>query len=276
MNESTIDPSSSPGAAFGVQLRRSRKAVGLSQAQLGARIFCTGTYVSYIERAKRPVSHNFAIRADEALNTGGTLELMWWSLGNAALMEGFPEYAELEAKATKIRNFEQAVVTGLLQTPEYAAALASAGVRRGSITQDLADERVAFVLARQRRLERPTPPMVHAVLDEGCLRRLRGSRKVMATQLLHLEELAERPNVVIQIAPFDLGDRIPFRVPMSMLTLPDRRVLGYSESLERGHLERESDTVARWERNYDHLQVEALSQAASVEMIRAVRKELFS
>lgn len=61
---------------------------------------------------------------------------------------------------------------------------------------------------------------------------------------------------------------------MWLLTLADRTVLGYCESQQRGFLERESETVAAWERAYDWLQVDALSQADSLAMIQAVRKDL--
>jgi hypothetical protein len=211
---------------------------------------------------------------DEALGTGGTLSLMWWQQRNTALLEGFPEYAADEAKATEIRLFELGVVPGLVQTEEYATALVSAAVGRGNITRKQADERFAFLLTRQSLLERSPAPIVHAVLDESCLRRPIGGREAMARQLQHLEGLAERPNMIVQVAPYDLGERRPFALPVTLLTLPDRSVLGYTESQQRGFLERESETVTGWERNYDQLQVEALSQADSVAMIRAIRKEL--
>ncbi|MGE7436106.1 helix-turn-helix domain-containing protein [Kitasatospora sp. NPDC001175] len=274
MNESDLDPSTSPLAAFGTQLRRSRKARGLSQAELGRKIFCTGTYVSYIERAKRDPSHNFAVRADAALETGGTLELMWWHLKNTALLEGFAEFAEHESKAAEIRIFELGVIPGLFQTEAYATADASGALQRGSITQHQADERVAFLATRQRLLERDPAPLVHAVLDESCLHSEVGGVAVMDGQLERLELLSRRPNVIIQIAPFKLGERRPFVMPVTLLTLRDVTVLGYTETLQRGYLERDIQSVMAWRRNYDRLQVEALSQADSVAMIREVRKEL--
>ena len=274
MNQKDLDPASSPLAAFGTQLRRSREAKGFSQVKLGALLNYSNTYVSYIETAQRTPTYKFATAADLVLETGGTLELMWWNLKHTALLEGFPEFAGHEAKAAEMRLFELGVIPGLLQTPEYATALVSAAVRRGSITQEQADERVAFLLTRQRLLERTPAPVVHVVLDESCIRRPIGGREVMAGQLQHLERLAERPNVIIQVAPYDIGECRSFVLPVTLLTLPDRTMLGYTESQQRGFLEREIEPVRAWAREYDQLQVEALSQAASVAMIRAVRKEL--
>ncbi|MGW4647984.1 helix-turn-helix domain-containing protein [Kitasatospora sp. NPDC004289] len=274
MNLRDLDPSASPLAAFGMQLRRSRKARGLSQAELGRRLSCSDSYVSYIERAERQPPPWFAPRADEVLETGGTLELMWWQLQHSMLIEGFPEYAALESKATEIRVFEIGIVPGLLQTADYAAAQEDGFVSRGDATPQQADERVAFLLARQSRLDRLMAPVIYAVLEESCLRRSMGGPAVMARQLAHLENMATRPDIIIQIAPGSMADRCPFRSPLWLLTMADRSLLGYTETFQRGYVEREAATLTSWERHYARLQVDALSQDASLRLIRDVRKEM--
>ncbi|WP_371495950.1 Scr1 family TA system antitoxin-like transcriptional regulator [Kitasatospora sp. NBC_00374] len=274
MNLRDLDPSASPLAAFGVQLRRSRTAKDLTQSQLGSLVNYSGAYVSYVERADRVPSAKFAARADDVLETGGTLSLMWWHLGHDSLIEGFPEFAAQEAVATELRLFELGIIPGLLQTAAYANADLSGSVARGTITQDQSDERLAFRLGRQRLLERTPAPLLHAVLDESCIRREVGGPAVMTGQLRHLERLAERPNVIIQMAPFGLGERRPFTGAVTLLALPGRTSLGYTETLRRGYLDRDSETVGAWAADYDRLQVEALSQADSLAMIRDARKEL--
>ncbi|MFJ2777999.1 helix-turn-helix domain-containing protein [Kitasatospora sp. NPDC087315] len=274
VNRKQLDPSSSHWAPFGVQLRRSREAAGLTQAELARKVGYDPSYVSYTELASREApSEQFARKVDEVLNTGGTLVLMWFQHKHTALLEGFPEYAAQEAKAAKIRVFELGLVPGLFQTPDYAAAIAAAAVQRGSITSAQAAQRAAFLSARQQLFERTKPPLVHAVLDESCLRRQVGGPEVMVEQFRHLEALAERPNVILQVAPFGLGERAPFMMAVYLLTLPTGTMLGYTESHQRGLLERERDTVIAWDRDYDRLQVEALSRADSLAMIRAVREE---
>ncbi|MED7949770.1 DUF5753 domain-containing protein [Streptomyces sp. BE303] len=138
----------------------------------------------------------------------------------------------------------------------------------------MASERVAFLMHRQRLLEQKVPPTIQAVLDQSCLLRPIGGRAVMCEQLDHLERLAGRPNITTQIAPFELAEQRPFVPPLVLLTLPDRTVVGYAESQLRGYLERARTTIAAWEADYDQLQVESLSTAASLAMIRAVRKDL--
>ncbi|GAA2814894.1 helix-turn-helix transcriptional regulator [Kitasatospora sp. CM 4170] len=273
VNRKQLDPTSGPWAPFGVQLRRSREARGLTQAQLARKVGFDPSYVSYAELASRePPSERFARRADEALETGGTLLLMWLQNKHSALLEGFPEYANHEAKAAEIRIFESGVVPGLFQTEAYAMALAMADVRRGTITRAQAEERVTFLLVRQQLLGRVSPPLVHAVLDESCLRRPIGGGDVMKDQLMALEELFEAGHVILQVAPFDMAEHRPFALPMVLLSLPDQSLLGYSESEGRSHLERDSDRLAAWRRHYDRLQVGALAEMATLEWIRAVRE----
>lgn len=274
MENGQSDASSSPTVRFGGELRRSRRARAWSQAELGRRMGYSHGLVSYIERAKKPVTFNFAVKADEVFETGGTFYELWRRYSNASLLEGFPEFAEAEARCRAVRIFELGVIPGLLQTPAYAAALEGASVRRGSVTQEQADERVDFLAHRQRILRQEHPPIIHAVLDESCLVRPVGGVDVMSDQLDHLEKLMAHPKITIQVAPFSLAELRPFLLPVILLTLPDKSVVGYAQSHSQGHLERSRAAVAVWEGDYDRLKVESLNTAASLAMIRAVRKDL--
>ncbi|WP_369182749.1 Scr1 family TA system antitoxin-like transcriptional regulator [Streptomyces sp. Y1] len=275
MNLKELDPTSSPWAAFGIQLRRSRRAAGLTQGQLARLVGVDASYVSYAELAppgRTPPSEKFARDVDRVLETGGTLLLMWLQAKHSAMLEGFPEFANQEQKAAEIRIYEAGVVPGLFQTEAYARALAAGDVRRGSITQSQADQRVAFLLARQEVLRGKRAPLVHAVLDESCLRRPIGGREVMDEQLARLEALYAVNNVILQVAPFALAEERPFALPMVLLTLPDQSLLGYSESEGRSHLERDTERLATWKKHYDRLQVGALAETATLEWLRATRK----
>ncbi|GAB2715621.1 hypothetical protein GCM10010442_40680 [Kitasatospora kifunensis] len=231
------------------------------------------TLISFIERVKRPPTSNFAVKADEVFETGAKFVELYRRVTSAALLEGFEEFADCEARCRKLRAFETGVIPGLFQTPEYASVLATAAVRRGSITQDQADERVAFLVARQRRvLDRPSPPIIHSVMDETCLTRLIGGPKVMARQLDHLACLAERPTITVQVAPLNLGELVPFVFPVVLLTMPDRSFVGYNETHARGYVERNPAVCAAWKRDYDRLQVESPSTVASITVISSIRK----
>ncbi|MGC5411917.1 Scr1 family TA system antitoxin-like transcriptional regulator, partial [Streptomyces sp. DT225] len=121
-------------------------------------------------------------------------------------------------------------------------------------------------------LVRPKPPMLFVTLDESCIRRPVGGSAVMEAQLERLIEFAEMPNTLLQIAPYEIGDRRTFNLPVTLLTLSDRSVVCYAQSQTQGHLDRESTSVLPVLTAYHQLQAESLSQRASVAMIRQLRK----
>ncbi len=208
------------------------------------------------------------------MGTGDKFERLWREMRNGALLDGFPEYVGYEGRATEIRLYDIGIMPGLLQTPEYARAVAESNVRREAITAEHADERVAFLAQRQAALVHLHPPMMFVVMDESCVRQCVGGPEVMASQLDRLVEFAARPTTMLQVAPFSIGERRCFRLPVNLLTLSDRSVISYSESQFQGHLDREPATVLPLLMTYHQLQAEALSQADSVAMINEIRKGL--
>ncbi len=94
----------------------------------------------------------------------------------------------------------------------------------------------------------------------------------MDAQWDRLLEFAELSNTVLQVAPFDLGERRPLSLPLYILTLPDRKLMSYAESAQRGYLERDMTSVLPVLAAYHQLQAEALSQASSIALIEQLRK----
>ncbi|MFD4600752.1 Scr1 family TA system antitoxin-like transcriptional regulator [Streptomyces sp. NPDC058464] len=272
MNRRELDPDSSPQAAFGARLRSSREARGWTQETLAEQMGYSSTHISAVETGRKLSTLPFSTSADKALGTGDTFERAWRTMRHAGLLEGFPQFVEQEAQAAEIRLYEVGVMPGLLQTPEYAAALAQSAVKRGAITGEQAEERVALVAERQAALVRTPPPLIFAVLDESCLRRPIGEPAVMGAQLERLQEFADLPHTHLQVAPFAMGARRPFNLPVYILTMPDRSLMSYAESAQRGHLERESSFVLPMLTAYHQLQAEAPSQADSVAMIDDLRR----
>ncbi|GAB7185956.1 helix-turn-helix transcriptional regulator [Kitasatospora sp. Ki12] len=193
---------------------------------------------------------------------------------SSPLLEGFPAYVAEEAKATELRLFTLGIVPGVLQTLDYAREIAAGAVRRGSITPETADKRVAVLARRQAKLRRESPPVIHAVLDESCIQRPIGDAGVMADQLDALIEFASLPHTMLQVAPLTLGADRAFDLPVYILTFKDRSLMSYAESSQQGNLERDSGAVLPILGTYYQLQAMALSQADSVALIRERRKEL--
>ncbi|MFB6819585.1 helix-turn-helix domain-containing protein [Streptomyces sp. NPDC056347] len=272
VNRKELDPDRSPSAALGARLRGLRDERGWTQDELGNRMGCSGAHISAVETGRRKPTRRFSATVDRVFGTGDRFERQSLAVRQTALIEGFPEYVTHEARASEIRLYEVGVIPGLLQTLEYSAALEADAVRREAITPEQADERVGLVERRQAALVRSPSPLILAVLDEGCIRRPMGSPVVMEAQFARLLRFAELPNTVLQIAPFSMGERRPFNLPITVLTMADRSLMSYAESSHRGHLERESAFVLPILTAYHQLQAEALSQAASVAMIEQARK----
>ncbi|MEV6119723.1 helix-turn-helix transcriptional regulator [Streptomyces sp. NPDC052077] len=272
VNRKELHPESSPQAAYGALLRTSREEHGWKQEDLAARMEYSSTHISAVETGRKCPTSRFAHSADRALGTGDLFQRECHKIKHGALLEGFAEYVGYEGRAVEIRLYEIGIVPGLLQTPEYAQMLADSAVRRGATTPEQAAERSMSLTSRQSSLKRLRPPMVWVVMDESCIRRTVGGAAVMSGQLDHLLEFASLPNTVLQVAPFEMGERRPVNLPVTLLTLPDRSALCYAESQTQGHLDRELSSVLPVLTAYHQLQAEALSQAASVAMINQLRK----
>lgn len=257
-------------AFFGSELRRLRGASGLSQERLGEIINFTGSMVGMVETARRSPTRDFAERCDAALGTDGTLTRLWPLVSRGSHPAWFREYVELEATARKIHKFEALHVPGLLQTRDYAKALLRAGDPGESA--EAVETLVAARMERQTVLTGPTPPLLWVVMDEGVIRRAVGGRAVMRAQLAHLLAISETPNVILQIAPFELGERVSLDSSMTVLTLPDGPSVVYAEGLRAGRIISRQDEVERWGLSYDLLRADALSPKASLHMIEAAMK----
>ncbi|GAB3437844.1 helix-turn-helix domain-containing protein [Actinophytocola sediminis] len=123
----------------------------------------------------------------------------WWETGRSALPRQLPTLITFESQATKITHFQPLTVPGLLQTQAYTRAV----MESGGISDADAEMRVATRAGRQTMLGRRRPPRYLAIIDEAVLRRTFGGNRVMAEQLRRIIDLAELPNVTVQVIPFD-------------------------------------------------------------------------
>ncbi|RPK84886.1 MULTISPECIES: helix-turn-helix transcriptional regulator [Streptomyces] len=275
VNIKELNPASSPQAAYGARIRRFREERGWSQDDLAPKIGYSSQHISAVETVRKPPTLRFSRKSDQAFGTTGTadsFEREWSEMRNGSLLEGFPEYVGYEGRAVELRLYNLGLIPGLLQTPEYARVVAYGDVERGAITAEQADERVAFLAQRQAALERSRPPMMFVVMDESCLHQAVGGPEVMNAQLERLIELASLPNWIIQVAPFGMGERRAFHLPVNLLTLADRSIVAYAESQAQGYVERETSLVAPMFTTYHQMQGDALSKAASVAKVSQLRK----
>jgi hypothetical protein len=178
----------------------------------------------------------------------------------------------LEQAATAIRQFELALVPGLLQTSDYARALVAAN---GSATPiEEAENFIAARMIRQQILVRERPVELHVILGEAVLRCPVGGPRVWRGQLERLLETRDQPNVSIQVVPFSAGAYPGLEGAFTLLTLPEFAAdLGYVEG-QMGAVYLESqDDVRRCTMRFGVLSSTALSSAASVDLIAATLAE---
>lgn len=214
----------------------------------------------------------------EALARSARARAWWAGLGDIA--PKFSTYIGLEEGASSLAFYQLLVIPGLLQTEDYARSVLPAGPVM--LAPDDSDDFVAIRLRRQERvLERPDPPFVHAVLDEGTLRRTSGDVGVQREQLHHLIRLGSRPNVRLQVLPFTAGLHFlePAFVVMSFPYGPDHDVvyLEFSNRLtvqDRGQVLDKEEEVSPYRETFSRLTVAALSEADSLAFIAKVAGEL--
>ncbi|WP_067885195.1 helix-turn-helix domain-containing protein [Nocardia vaccinii] len=128
----------------------------------------------------------------------------WWTEYSDVIAEGFEVYLGLEEAATRLSSYENELVPGLLQTPDYARAVLTGA--RPDISSVEVDRRVAVRIARQAVLTRDSKPLrLEAMITEALLWHRIGGAGVMAAQLDHLRRLCELPNIEIRVVPTDSG-----------------------------------------------------------------------
>lgn len=173
--------------------------------------------------------------------------------------------AEIEARATLLRVFELAV-PGLLQTEDYARAVLRTWP---GISAERVEELVAARMQRQAILDSDEPPTLVVLLDEPILTRTVGGLEVMRVQLEALADAAQRPKVVVQVAPLSSGAVAGLGGMFIVASLADTGgdVL-YFETILRGHVTDGVEEVAGSITAFEAARTEALSPEASLDLIR--------
>lgn len=150
---------------------------------------------------------------------------VWWETSGAAVPSQLSALIGFESQATTITNVETVNLSGLLQTPDYTRAL----LQGHGLTMPDIETKIAIRLGRQARLRQQSPPRFIALLDEASIRRPVGGPSVMAAQLRHILRVARRPNVVVQVLPFELGAHPGLDGPYVVLTFAKARTIVHLE-----------------------------------------------
>lgn len=194
----------------------------------------------------------------------------WWQR-QAGLPQLWRNLIDFESKATRIHNFENMLVPGLLQTAEYCRAMLH-GVNN-TLSDEEVDHLVATRMARQALLTRSTAPQFLAVLDENVLRRPVGEDGVMQRQLLHLVALCGRPNLTLRVVQSSVGAYVGLRGPFMILEFHEEPDLAYEESHGTELFLEEDADIAAYRLALNKIVGAAESPSDSLDFIRQVALE---
>lgn len=278
------DPYSSPLAFFGAELKRLRERASLTQADVARQTNYSVPTVSAYETGRLIPSSGFAELADKLFGTdeydkaaeihNGDLVRLQRLVEQVAVRPWFRDRVEVERKATEIREYESYQVCGLLQVEEYARAIISVG--RPKMSSDEIERAVALRMTRQEILEphdelpadQEQSPRFWAIIDESALQRTVGSPEIMRIQREHLIDMAQRPNITIQISPNVKGPTSAYGRAFSILVSHNNASVVYLEDPNSAHYVRDRDDVSRYTLIFDHLRASALDDTQTLRLLK--------
>jgi transcriptional regulator with XRE-family HTH domain len=270
---------------LGRQLKTLRETAGISQLKIAEDLDCSESKIYKIESGDVGIGRGDLLlmldryRVTEDGQRQAVFDLQkqgkqrgWWSR-YGQLPNNYATYVGLEGAATSVRNFELAVMPGLLQTEEYARALIGEAFAE---QPNEAERRIQLRLERQKCLVEEPQLNYWSIIDESALHRRTGGRDVMREQLRHLVDMNKRRNVTVQVLPFSEGWHPGTLGSFNILEYPEdvHSPVVYTETVAGdAYLEREEE-IRRVSLTYTHLHAAALSASKSRELIAAIAKDL--
>lgn len=241
---------------FGRQMKKERTAKGWTLTELSHRTGVNDAHLGRIEHGNRPPTEAVALKLDEVFpHRRGWFHEFWQELQTWA-PPGFRNWPEYEDKATYLGDWWPSLVSGLLQSEEYARALLS--VHLGA-TDEIVNARLKSRMERQRRLFAHEVRM-HYLIDELALYRRVGSPEVMAAQMRHLVKLSELPDVTLQVVP-------AIAHPAAGNGFIITNDATYTEHVRGGMVFTDDETVTAVARLFDSLRAESYRASESLVII---------
>ncbi|MFF3264615.1 helix-turn-helix domain-containing protein [Streptomyces sp. NPDC002932] len=264
------------------ELRLLRSAADLTREEVTAQTGVNGVTLYRIEKAiSRPQKRTLqalldlyeaseAQRKDLLALQSRSQDQGWLRPYHSELPEEYTAYIGFEAEARTVRNYESLFVPGLAQTERYARAVIK-GVLPTASQEDV-ERRVQARIERQAVLTKSEPLQLWAIMDEAAVRRMVGGRAVMVEQARHLCQLAEEPQVTLQLIPLAKGAHPGMTGSFVHMDFPDPQnpELVYVDT-PAGDLFLESETeIRRYKSMFEHLQAVALDPSESVKLLGTV------
>lgn len=269
------------------ELKRLREMAGLTQEDVAAQLEWHPTKVMRIETgrtAPHPNDVRLMVELYGLTDRDQVLALVklardarqqgWWYSYRDVLLNRYDFFIGLESEAATIRDFELAMIPGLLQTEDYASAVISGGpLDYGA--EEVA-RRVEVRMTRQRVLTREDRPQLWAIMDESVVHRIIGGPGVMRAQIEHLILAADQGGTTIQVVPYGAGPHPGLAGPFIILGFaePSESDVVYLETVGGNLYVDKSEEARLFANAFDHLRAVALSPGDTHAMLRAAANAL--
>ncbi|MFB7593561.1 helix-turn-helix domain-containing protein [Streptomyces sp. NPDC056160] len=197
----------------------------------------------------------------------------WWVEHAAHVRPDYLDHIALEDDATYIRQWQPALVPGLLQTPAYAEAVISAGP--DYVAPEVLEQLVKVREARQAKIGEGGASYTAIFWETAIVHPLVGVDTHME-QLSAILMVAKRKNVTVQVLPFSAGvlvASIPAFSSFSFDSEPAVEAVTIENLRGTSVLEAPED-LAAYGNAYDLLRSAALAPDASARLIRDVLRNL--
>lgn len=263
------------------ELRALRMHAGVTHVQLAKQIGQSRAQISRLENG-HVVDQDDVMKILDALGVDDDrwTEIMtiareagergWWE-SNRFMGERQALYANLEAGAQTIREFQMTFIPGLLQTPEFTRARNESDRVAGTVTFN-ADKAADGRIGRQRMLKRPGGPKYEVIIDELAIRRASAPPEVIKAQLYHIAATVNgTPKITARVLPVDVeidGYSVP-RSAFSIYTFvdPGDPTIVAVDTVTDDLLLTESDDVKRYGELYERLRDASLSVSDSLDLM---------
>jgi len=193
----------------------------------------------------------------------------WWQGYRDILTGDLRDMMILESLAAQVCTYHAQQIPGLLQTEEYARAVA--GASSNPPAPDTGQRALEAMLARQEAILGAKEPELAVVIAEGALHQQVGGPEVMRAQLAWLACLTgSAPRLTIQVLPFASGAHPAFDAGgLTVLTFAETPDLGvvHIPGVSGGIYLEHRDDVACHAAAFARIRAAALSVPASTAML---------
>ncbi|KAA2258042.1 helix-turn-helix domain-containing protein [Solihabitans fulvus] len=182
----------------------------------------------------------------------------------------FRNFLQAETEATTLDVLDPYLVSGLLQTADYARAVQLPTASPYAEKPAEVERYVASRLNRQHRLSGANPLRLRAFLDEGVIRRIVGGSAVMIEQLVRLLEIGTHDNIQIRVIPVSVGAYGTMSGGVTVVGFDDLEdpYAAYLEHAGGGAWVEDAEATQRYVHMFNGLDAVALSESATAELIR--------